>query len=91
MRDFKNNKNATETAKKISSVYDRGGFTDCQVRNWFSNICSIDTLLRNEPRAGHSSDIYLDALRQLVECNLGKSAQKLNLTTTHPNAQYATT
>ena len=31
--EFKNNKNNTETARKISSVYGQDVITDCYVRN----------------------------------------------------------
>ena len=33
--EFKNNKTASETAKKISSVYAQRVVSDRQVRNWF--------------------------------------------------------
>ena len=35
LREFKNNKNANETAKHISSVYDHSFITNHQVWNWF--------------------------------------------------------
>ena len=35
---FENNKNATETVKEISNVYDQGVITDCQVQNWFQSF-----------------------------------------------------
>ena len=55
--EFKNNKNATETIKKISSINSYGDRSNCQVRNWFSKFCSSDTSLREEPRSRRSSDI----------------------------------
>ena len=41
--EFKNYKNATETAKKICSVYDQNIITDHQVWNWYLKFCSGDT------------------------------------------------
>ena len=66
--EFKNNKNATETAKKICSIYGQCVITDCQEQNWFSKFHSGNMLLRNEPRLGYSSDSDQDASRQLMEC-----------------------
>ena len=76
---FKNNKNATETAKKISSVYGKDVIIDCQVRNWFSKIFSGDTSLRDEFRPRRSSDLNQDSLRELVEYNPCKSTRELAL------------
>ena len=39
---FKNNKNSTETSKKMASIYGQGVITDSQIRNWFSKFCSGD-------------------------------------------------
>ena len=50
--EFKNNKNATESAKKICSVYGQGVITECQVWNYFSKFPSGDTSLKDEPRPG---------------------------------------
>ena len=41
MCKFKNSKNTTGTAKQISSVYDQGAITNCQVRNWFTKFKNI--------------------------------------------------
>ena len=57
MWQFKNYKNAVETAKKISSVYGQDVITDCQVCNWFSKFPSSDTSMRHELRPGCSSDL----------------------------------
>ena len=51
--EFKNNKDATETAQKNSSVHGQGIITDRYARNWFSMFCSGDTLLRDELKAEH--------------------------------------
>ena len=67
---LKNNKNATETVKKISSVYKQDVITDHQVWNWFPKFCSGDMSLKDEHRPGCSPDLNQDALRKLVECNL---------------------
>ena len=53
---LKNNKNLTETAKKISSVHGQGLITDHQVGNWFSAFHSGNMPLCNELRPGCSSD-----------------------------------
>ena len=79
MWECKNNKNTTETAKKIWSVYDKGVIIDHQVENWFSKFHSGNTSLRNEPRPGHSSDLNQNALRKLVECIPHKSMQEIAL------------
>ena len=78
MWDFNNNKNATEIAKKICSVYGKRVIIDLQVRNWFSKFRFNDTSLRDEPSPGRSSDLDQNALRELVECNL-QSTQELSL------------
>ena len=63
--EFKNNKNAEETAQKIFIVYDQVVITDPQVWNWFSKFCSDDTSLRDKPRWRCLSDLDQDALRDL--------------------------
>ena len=63
---FKNNKNATEKAWKISSVYGQDVIADRQVRNWFSKVRSSDTSMSNEPRPGRTSDFDQDALTELL-------------------------
>ena len=70
--EFKNNKNAAETAKKISSVYGQSVIPDHQVQNWFLKIHSGDTSLTDESRPGHLSDLNQEALRELLQCNLSK-------------------
>ena len=77
--EFKNNKNAIETAKKICSVCARKVITDCQVQNWFSKFHSGDTSLRHDPRPGRSSHLDPDALRKVTECNPHKSTQEFAL------------
>ena len=44
-----------------------------------SETGSENMSLRDELRPGHSSDLNQDALKELVECNSGKSTQKLVL------------
>ena len=77
--EFKNNKNAKETAKKMYSVYGQGVIIDCQVWKWFSKFYSSDMSLRDEPRPRHSSDLNQDALRELLKCNPYKSTWELGL------------
>ena len=81
--ELKNNKNATKTAKKISSIYDQGVITDCYVRNWFSKFCSADTSLRDEPRNARSSDLVQDTLRELWNTIHVKVQENWHLITTH--------
>ena len=68
--EFRYNKNTTETAKKIYSVYGQGDITNCQVWNWFSKYCFGNTSLRDESRPGYASLLNQEALRELVECSL---------------------
>ena len=77
--EFKNNKNATWTTRKICSVYLQGVITDHQVWNWFSKFYSGDKSLRDEPRQECSTDLDQDASRELVECNMHKNTQELAL------------
>ena len=63
--ELMNNKSATKTAKKISSVYGQRVITDCKVRNWFSKFHSGVTSLRDEPRPGCSSDLDEEGLTKL--------------------------
>ena len=63
---FKNNKNSTEIDEKICSVSGHSVITECQVQNWFSVFHSSNTSLMIEPRSICSSDLNLDALRELV-------------------------
>ena len=44
--EFKNSKNAKETAKKISSFTGQGIISDRPVWNWFSEFYSSNTLFR---------------------------------------------
>ena len=74
-----NKKNANETAKKMSNVYDLGVITDRQVRNRFSKFCFAERSLRGEARSGRSSDFNQNALRKLVECNPHKNTRELAL------------
>ena len=46
--EFENNKNATETTKKISGIHSQGVITEYQDRNRFSSFHSINTSLRDE-------------------------------------------
>ena len=48
--EFKNNKNAMETAMNICSAYGQGVVTGSQVQNWFSKFHSGDASLKDEPR-----------------------------------------
>ena len=77
--EFKNNKNATETAKKISSFHGQSLITNNQVRSWFSKFRSSDMPLRNQPRSRRSSDFNQHALRKLVECYSRKNTWELAL------------
>ena len=77
--EFKNKKNATETAKKICNVYGQDIITDRQVRNWFAKFRSGDMSLKDERRPGRSSDLDEDALRELLESNPRKSTRELAL------------
>ena len=77
--EFKNNKNAIESAKKICSVYGQSAITDHQVWNWFSKIHSGDMSLSGESRPGCSSDLNQYALREFLKCNPHKSTQELAL------------
>ena len=81
--EFKNDKNATEKAKKISSVFDQSIITDRQIRNWFSKLRSGDMSLRDEPRP---SDLDQNVLK-LIECNRRKFMRELAL---DPNTSQST-
>ena len=73
LSEFKNDKNITETAKKISRVYGHDVITNQQVQKWFSKFLFSDTLLKDQPKPGYSSDLDQDASREWVECSLRKS------------------
>ena len=77
--EFKNNKNATKTTKKISSVCSQDFITDRLVWNWFLKFHFGDTSLRDEPRPGPSSNYDEDALRELEGCNPWKSTWELTV------------
>ena len=87
--EFKNNKNAIESAK-FPSVYGQGVMSYYQVRNRFSKFCSGNTSLRDEPRQGYTFNFNQDALREMVECNSSKSTQELplDLNTSHSSLCY---
>ena len=70
--EYKNNKIATETFKKIFIVDDQGVMIDCKSET-FSKFISSNMIERPE----HTLDLNQDALRELVECNLHKSTQEL--------------
>ena len=67
LREFKNNKNAKETAKKICSVHDQSVKTDHPIKNWFSKFYSGDI---NELKPWRTSELDQDVLRKLLEYNL---------------------
>ena len=46
MWKFNNNRDVTETFKKICGVFGQGAITDRQVQNWFSKFYSGDISLR---------------------------------------------
>ena len=77
--EFKDNKNATETAEKICNVYGQDVITTRQVRNWFAKFRSGDISLKVEPKPEQSSDIDEDAFKELVESNPRKSTRELAL------------
>ena len=62
LREFKNNKNASESAKKLHSVCGHGIITDRQFQNWFSKFRSGDRSLRDKSKPGRSSNLDQDAL-----------------------------
>ena len=80
---FKNNKDTTEIAMKICSVYGQSVITNRQVWYWFLKFHSDIMLLRDEPRSGCLWDLDEDALRELVKYNLPKNTQEL--ASKHPN------
>ena len=67
--ELKNNKNAAQTAIKMCSGFGESVMTDHQDGNWFSKFCSGHTSLRVGSRTGSSSELNLDVLRELEECN----------------------
>ena len=79
MWEFKNNKIATETDKKISSVYGQGVIIDRPGRNWFSKFRSGDMPLKDKSWPERSSDLNQDDLREFVECNPRKNTLELVL------------
>ena len=74
--EFRNNKNATETAKIFPCVHDQGVGTDCYVRNCFSQLPSGVTSWRDVHRPGNLSDLDQDPLRELLESNPPKSTRE---------------
>ena len=74
LREFKNNKNAAEIAKKISSIFDLGVIIVFQVLNWFSKFRYGLYVIER-----HSSDLDQYVLRELMECNQRKSIRELAL------------
>ena len=77
--EFKNNKNVTETAEKISDVYDQDIVIDREVRNCFSKFPFSDNWFRDEHRPERISEHDQDALRELVKYNSSKSTWELAL------------
>ena len=71
LKEFKNNKNATETIKNFSVHY------WLPSPNRFSKFRSGDTCLRDETKPRRSLDHDQDTLRELVEWNLCNSTRKL--------------
>ena len=49
MSKFKNNKNAKEIVKKISSFYSKGVIINRQIRNSFSKFHCGNTSMKNDP------------------------------------------
>ena len=63
--EFKNNKNAKETTKRMSCVYSLGVITDCQVWIWLSKFNSGDMSLSDDPRPRHWSDLDKDTFKRI--------------------------
>ena len=91
MWKFKNNKTATETAKKISSIYDQSFITNRQVRKWFAKFCSNDiSSLSDETSARSSPDFDQKALRELMALINGNSHNSTRELTVDLNISQST-
>ena len=83
MCKYKNNGNAIETAKKVSSVCVCVCVCVCvwdhHVRNWFWKFCFGDTSLSDKARVERPSDPDQNAFKGLVEWNPHISPQEFSV------------
>ena len=66
---FKKGKNATETHKKICSVYGEGAVTDRTCQKWFAKFHAGDFLLDDAPRSGRPVEVDSDHIETIIENN----------------------
>ena len=66
---FKKGKNATETHKKICSVYGEGAVTDRTCQKWFAKFCAGDFSLDNAPWSSRPVEVDSDQIESLIENN----------------------
>ncbi|KOX68336.1 Histone-lysine N-methyltransferase SETMAR [Melipona quadrifasciata] len=75
--EFTQGNSAKATTEKICSVYGEGLISDRAVRSWFAKFRSGDTTLKDEPRAGRSSDLDDNLLKAILEQNPRQSTRDI--------------
>ena len=66
---FKKGKNATETHKKICSVYGEGAVTDRICQKWFAKLSAGDFSLDHAPQLSKPVEVDSDQIESLIENN----------------------
>ncbi|GFY74560.1 histone-lysine N-methyltransferase SETMAR [Trichonephila inaurata madagascariensis] len=75
--EFKQGNSAKTTAEKICRVYGEGLITDRAVRNWFVKFRFGDMTLKDESRAGRSTDFDDNLLKAALEQTPHQYVQQL--------------
>ena len=66
---FKKGKNATETHKKICTVYGEGAVTDRMCQKWFAKFRAGDFSLDDVPRLSRPVEVDSNQIRTITENN----------------------
>ena len=75
--EFRCGTNASETARKINSVFGEGSSSHSTVLFWFAKFRSGEFSLKNEPRGRPQSKVNNDELKAIVESDTSQTTRGL--------------
>ena len=74
---FKKGKKATETQKKICTVYEEGAVTDRTCQKWFAKFRAGDFLLDGAPWSGRPVEVDSNQIETLIENDQRYTTQEI--------------